>query len=222
MDNIKYTKEELIAFEEEIAQRFNNKEIKAPIHLDNGNENQLIRVFEKYVNEDDYVLGTWRQHYKCLLKGVKPEELTKEILEGRSIGLCFPKYKILSSAIVGGIFPISIGLAKAIKLKNQKNKVVVFGGEMSYMTGIARECVEYARNFKLPILFVCENNEKSVCTPSRDSWGLTDKVGNRKYFWWELTAYVKDGPINVVGNDFIYYSYESKWPHAGSGSRINF
>ena len=220
--NIKHTSEDLEKFSDEIAKMFNEKLIKAPIHLDNCNEDQLIRVFEKYVNEDDYVCGTWRQHYKCLLKGVKLEELTQAILEGRSIGLCFPKYKILSSSIVGGIFPIGIGLAKAIKLKNQKNKVVLFAGEMSFCTGIARECIDYARNFKLPIMWVCEDNGKSVCTPTKEVYGLVDHLGNPKRFWWELTPWVKDGPINLVGNDFIYYSYTSKYPHAGAGKRLNF
>ena len=51
------------------------------------------------------------------LKGVPEKLLEKEILDGKSISLCFPKYKIYSSAIVGGIIPIALGVALANKLK---------------------------------------------------------------------------------------------------------
>ena len=62
------TKEELIAFEDEIANCFNQALIKAPIHLYNGNEDNILKVFEQ-INEDDWILCSWRSHYQCLLKG---------------------------------------------------------------------------------------------------------------------------------------------------------
>src|SRR6185437_16186857 len=88
--------------------------IQEPVHLDGGNEEQLIELFDK-INERDWVFGAWRQHYHCLLKGVPPAVLKAEILAGRSIALCFPEQRIFSSAIVAGICPIALGVALAIK-----------------------------------------------------------------------------------------------------------
>src|SRR4051812_28417604 len=113
------TKGELIAFEDDIANCFNNKMIRSPIHLYYGNEKEMIKVFKK-INEADWVMCSWRSHYQCLLKGVPKKELKKEILENRSISLCFPKQRIVSSAIVGGIVPIALGVAMGIKRRGGK------------------------------------------------------------------------------------------------------
>ena len=88
-----YTKEDLINFETEIGECFNNAEIRAPIHLYYGNEEQMISVFDA-VEEDDWIFCTWRSHYQCLLKGVPKEVLKQDILNGKSISLCYPDYNI--------------------------------------------------------------------------------------------------------------------------------
>ena len=71
---------DLISFEEEIAESFNNAEIRAPIHLYNGNEEKIIDIF-KNVKKEDYVFCTWRSHYQCLLKGVPRDVLKKDIMQ---------------------------------------------------------------------------------------------------------------------------------------------
>ncbi|MDP2866023.1 MAG: hypothetical protein Q8O90_07260, partial [Elusimicrobiota bacterium] len=114
------TKEELIAFEDEIAACFNKALIKAPIHLYNGNEDQVLEVF-KGINEEDWVLCSWRSHYQCLLKGVPKERLKSDILAGRSISLCYKDYKIVSSGIVTGVLPIAVGIALDIKRRKAPN-----------------------------------------------------------------------------------------------------
>ena len=73
------TKEELIEFEDEIAEYFNNAMIKAPVHLYHGNEEQMIDVFKKHnIGKEDWVLCSWRSHYQCLLKGVPQERVFQE------------------------------------------------------------------------------------------------------------------------------------------------
>src|SRR5438270_11068222 len=104
-----YTAADLIAYETEIAALFNSGAITAPVHLAGGNEHDLIELF-KQIAPDDWILAGWRSHYHCLLHGVPPDELTAAIVAGRSIALCFPNYRVLSSAIVGGISPIATGL----------------------------------------------------------------------------------------------------------------
>ncbi len=107
------TAEELIQFENDIAQLFNEAKIRAPVHLYSGNEAEIIEIFRE-VRPEDWVCCSWRSHYQCLLKGVPPEKVKAEILAGRSISLCFPEYQVVSSAIVGGIRPIAVGIALAL------------------------------------------------------------------------------------------------------------
>ena len=201
------TKEDLIQFEDEIADCFNNAEIRAPVHLYHGNEDQIIEIFAKQnIKDEDWVLCSWRSHYQCLLKGVPKLQLKKAILENRSISLCFKDYKILSSAIVTGILPIATGIALDIKRKKKKNKVYCFMGDMTSETGIAHECVKYSQNHQLPIHFIIEDNEKSVCTETRETWGM------------------KNLTYEGVNNKYItYYKYKlEKYPHTGAGKRVQF
>jgi TPP-dependent pyruvate/acetoin dehydrogenase alpha subunit len=192
MKNLK--KKNLIDFENNIVDLFNSSKIKAPIHLHSNNENSLIKIFKK-INKNDWVFSSWRSHYHCLLKGVPEKKLTKEILNGNSISLCFPRYKIYSSAIVGGSLPIATGLALSIKKKKLKNKVYVFLGEMTSETGIAHECIKYSINKKLPIHFIIEDNEKSVCTDTRKTWSMKKLTYEKK------------------NSKFItYYKYKLKFP----------
>ena len=199
---------DLISFEEEIAESFNNAEIRAPIHLYNGNEEKIIDIF-KNVKKEDYGFCTWRSHYQCLLKGVPRDVLKKDILDGKSITLCYPEYNIFSSAIVTGSISIANGRALAEKLKGSNSHVWCFVGEMSSETGAFHENVKYSTAHNLPITWVIEDNGKSVCTDTRETWNMK----NLSYEEFDL--------LNSRGN-VIYYKYDTKYPHAGAGKRIQF
>jgi pyruvate dehydrogenase E1 component alpha subunit len=198
-----YTSQQLIDFETDIANCFNNAMIKAPIHLYDGNEEQMIDIF-KNVEPEDWVFCSWRSHYQCLLKGVPQEQLKKDILAGKSITLCYPEYNIYSSAIVTGNIPITTGAALDIKRKGGTNHVWCFVGDMTSETGTFFENWKYAVNHDLPITFVIENNGKSVCTETSKVWN-SDEL----YFAKETRK-------------IIYYEYQTKYPHAGAGQRIQF
>lgn len=198
---IKPNRDDLIAFEEDIATEFNAGKIPYPVHLSSGNEDQLIEIF-KDVAEGDWVLGSWRSHYHCLLKGVPPETLKAAIMEGRSIALSFPEYRIQCSAIVGGIIPIALGIALGIKRAGGDERVWCFVGEMTAHTGIFLECFHYLRAHKLPLDLVIEDNRVSVCTPTYEVWGRSPPLE-----WMHLK---------------YHYEYHSKWPHAGAGKRVEF
>jgi len=198
------TAQELIDFETDIAREFNAGKIRAPVHLYYGNEEAIISVFRK-IKPQDWVFCSWRSHYQCLLKGVTPLQVKAEIMAGRSISLCFPQHRILSSAIVTGVLPIALGVALGIKRRNGKEKVWCFMGEMTSETGVAHECIKYARSHGLPVHWVVEDNEKSVCTDTRKAWNL-DKLTFE----------------DVQAPDITYYRYTSKYPHAGAGQRVQF
>jgi pyruvate dehydrogenase E1 component alpha subunit len=163
------TKEELVAFEEEIAVLFNAGKIRAPIHLYFGNEEAMIRVFRN-IRVQDWVFCSWRSHYQCLLKGVPTDRVRDEIMAGRSISLCFPEQRVFSSAIVGGVLPVAVGAAMSIQRRGEDAKVYCFMGDMTAVTGIAHEAIKYSRNHRLPIHVVGEDNAKSVCTDTREAW----------------------------------------------------
>src|ERR1035437_3876750 len=144
------TKQELIDFEREVADAFEAKKIRGPIHLAGGNEDQLIEIF-KDVKTTDWVLSTWRSHYHALLKGVPRQKVMDEILVGRSMSLHFPEYKFLTSAIVAGICPIACGLAAA------GERVWCFVGDMAATTGSFNEASGYAMGHNLNVKFVVED-----------------------------------------------------------------
>ena len=192
-------KKDLINFELDIKKIYEAGKIKAPIHLSGNNEDQLINIFKK-IKKNDWVFSTWRNHYHALLKEIPIDWLKKEIIAGRSMGINNIKYKFYSSAIVAGSIPIALGVAKALKLKKKNQKVWVFIGDMTFETGVFHECYKYAKNYKLPLKFIVEDNNLSTNTPTNRVWIKKSKIPK----------------------DVIYYKYKRKYPHHGTGGWVLF
>jgi len=195
-----WSEQDLIDFEDDIISHWENGEIRGPIHLSNGNEKELIKIFSK-VGIDDYVFSTWRSHYHALLHGVEPSVLKQKILDGKSITIVDKDSKFYSSAIVTGTLPIALGVAKSIKYNGGDEKVWVFLGDMAFESGIFYEVHKYARNYDLPLYFVVEDNGVSTNTPTSVTW---------------------NGIQREIPQDVIYYKYESKYPHYGTGKWVVF
>jgi pyruvate dehydrogenase E1 component alpha subunit len=204
--------QDLINFEEDIASIYETGKIRAPIHLRSGNEAQLVEIF-KDIKVEDYVYSTWASHLHSLLKGVRPDIVKDAILEGRSITLNFPSHNLYSSAIVGGTPSIAVGTAYALQKQKKTGRVYCFLGDMGFHTGIAYESIKYAIGHNLPVTFVVEDNGKSVGTPTFNTWYMTT------YSVYELMCKMAHGSKNVK---IEYYKYESKYPHAGTGTFVEF
>jgi TPP-dependent pyruvate/acetoin dehydrogenase alpha subunit len=194
----------LIEFETRIARLFDSGEIPHPVHLASGNEQNLLDIFEG-INDEDWIFCSWRSHYHALLKGVDETQLETAIKSGKSIALCFPKNRFYSSAIVAGQIAMAVGVAKAISTSNSSEHVWCFIGDMTSQTGSARVAIEYANNFNLPITFVVEDNNNSVCSDTRNTWGC-DSLEYEKHTF----------------SNTISYKYISRYPHAGGGKRVQF
>lgn len=205
-------KQELIDFEKNIESIYKTGAIKGPIHLRNGNEDELINIFKRFYVHGDYVFSTWANHLHALLAGIPEEKVKSRILEGESMAMNFPEYRFYTSAIVGGILPIAVGVAETLVGSN--NRVLCFIGDMSFRTGIAHESIMYAISNDLPILFIVEDNGKSVGTDTQETWG---SVGIEKLvnFYQSL--------IDVNSKTFLhYYKYTLEYPHSGVGSFVSF
>ena len=198
--DINFTEQDLLDFELKIIESWEGGKIRGPVHLSNGNESQLIEIFKR-IKTTDWVFSTWRSHYHALLKGIDPTWVEQTILDGKSITICNEKEKFYSSAIVGGTLSIALGTALSIKRDGGDDKVWVFVGDMSFESGLFYETHKYARNFDLPLYFVVEDNGVSTYTPTIETWG---------------------GKQREIPEDVIYYQYESKYPHYGTGKWVVF
>lgn len=202
-----YTVQDLKDFETEVGECFKQKLVRAPVHLSDGNEAPMIEVFQS-VQQEDWVFCSWRSHYQCLLKGVPRQQVLDDIKNCKSISLCFPEYRVFSSAMVAGNCPIANGVAFELKRKNSTAHVWCWVGEMTSETGAFHENWKYSMAHDLPITWVIEDNSKSVCTDTRATWNLP-----------KLTH---EQPELIEINKIIYYRYTSKYPHSGVGYRIQF
>ena len=194
-----WNEDELIHFEKKIAEYWESGKIRGPIHLSDGNEIPLIEIFKR-ITKNDWVFSTWRSHYHALLKGIDPNWIEQEILEGRSITIVNKNEKFYSSAIVGGTIPIAMGVAMALKESQSKERVWCFIGDMAFETGGFMENYKYAKNFDLPITFVVEDNDLSTNTPTIETWKTKSEVPN----------------------DVVWYKYNKTWPHYGTGKWVIF
>ena len=156
---------DLIAFELEVARRFDAGEISGPVHLNSDTQAApLINIFRE-IKREDWVLGTWRCHMHALLHGVPRERVMAEILAGRSMMLHFPEHRFMSSAIMGGMLPIACGLAAG------GERVFCFLGDMCESTGAFKDARAYASGHDLDVTWIIEDNGLSTNSPTRRTWG---------------------------------------------------
>jgi len=200
---MKWNIENLKKFSNFIATFYNKGLIKGPVHLsgstDNKQEKNLIKIFKKYYKKGDWIFATYRNHFAWLLSGRNPNKLVQQIIDGHSMHVYDNKF--FTSAIVGGHVPIAVGVALALKLKKSKNKVLCFLGDSAAHCGVVFESIKYSYYHKLPIIFIIEDNNRSVYTKTSDVWGIK----NKDYFF---NFYKK--------KNIIYYRYEPLYKHYGS------
>jgi pyruvate dehydrogenase E1 component alpha subunit len=195
-------KQELIDFESEMVELFEQKKILGPIHLSENNEEVLIEIF-KNISRDDWVFSSWRNHYHALLHGVSREDLKQQIINSYSMSVCSGDPKLIVSSIVGGIVPIAVGTAYSLKQQGGNEKVWCFVGDMTAETGIYHESLKFAQNYQLPITFIIEDNGESVGSSTGLAWGKIDND-------------IPENTLLICDNYQWYYKYKkTKYPHVG-------
>jgi pyruvate dehydrogenase E1 component alpha subunit len=172
--NLYYQMSRIRRVEERIAKEYAHQEIRCPVHLCIGEEAIASGTCQN-LSLSDAVMSNHRSHGHYLAKGGHLPQMIAEIYgkkTGCSLGRGGSQHLIDlqvnflgSTPVVGGIIPVATGVAWAMKLKQQKSVVVVFLGDAAVEQGVFHESLNFAALYKLPILYVCENNFYSILTP---------------------------------------------------------
>ncbi len=128
-----------------------------------------------HLRDDDYVLGTHRSHHHCIAKGVDLSEMMAELL-GKSTGTNkgkggtmhiadINKGMLGANGVVGSNIPVATGVGLSAKVRGTDQVSVVFFGDGASSQGVLHESMNLASIWKLPVLFVCENNRYAESTP---------------------------------------------------------
>lgn len=159
------------SFEEEIAKRWPEQQMRSPPHFYAGQEGIASGVCTA-LKKEDQVIGNYRGHGYYLAKGGDPKAFIAEMYckatgankgKGGSMLLSAPSVGYMgSSAIVAGGIPIATGLALAAKMKKEKKVIVCFFGDAATEEGVFFESLNFAALKKLPIIYICENNFYAV------------------------------------------------------------
>jgi len=154
-------------FEENVNELYTRALMPGLAHLYIGEEAVAVGVCEA-LRPDDYVTSTHRGHGHCLAKGASPERMFAELL-GKEAGYCRGKGGSMhiadpatgnlgANAIVGGSVGIATGAAFSSKTLKTGQIAVCFFGEGALGQGVLYECFNLAQLWKLPVIYVCENN----------------------------------------------------------------
>lgn len=165
---------EIRMFEERVERLYREGRIIGPTHLYIGQEGVAVGVIEA-LDDGDVVISTYRGHGHGLARGVPMKAVLGEIM-GKAVGTCkgiggsmhapiSVEHNIpLATAIVGSGIPIAVGVGLALKYREKKNVAVAFFGDGAVNTGAFHEALNLASVWKLPVLFVCENNLYAMTT----------------------------------------------------------
>ena len=171
------------AFESKALKLFEENKLRGSVHLYIGEEAVAATVCSR-LTDDDYITSTHRGHGHCIAKGADLNKSMAELM-GKATGYCkgrsgsmhiadFTQGNLGANAIVGGGIPIAVGAALSAKLQKQDRVAVSFFGDGASNEGTFHESLNMASIWKLPIIFVCENNGYGIYVPVSESTSVKD------------------------------------------------
>jgi len=160
--------------EEKIAELYAEQQMRCPVHLSVGQEAVAVGA-SAAVTKDDYAMSGHRSHAHYLAKGGSLRAMLAE-LYGKATGCCGGKGGSMhlldlsvgflgAVPIVGSTIPIAVGAAFAAQMRGEKRVTLAYLGEGATEEGVFHESINFAALRKLPVVFVCENNQYSVYSP---------------------------------------------------------
>jgi pyruvate dehydrogenase E1 component alpha subunit len=193
---------EIRLFEEKVFELYGQNLVPGTIHLYAGEEAVAVGVCTN-LRKDDYIVSTHRGHGHCIAKGARLDRTMAEIL-GKKTGYCkgkggsmhiadFSIGMLGATAVVGGGIPIATGAGLSIKLRGTDQVTACFFGDGASNQGTFHEGINLAAVWKLPVLFICENNLYAMGTRQTQVM-LIKNIAKR------AAAYGIPG-VSVDGND---------------------
>jgi len=195
---------EVRRFEEKVWDLFGRNLIPGTLHLYIGEEATAVGVCAN-LRVDDYITSTHRGHGHCIAKGADLKKMMAEIL-GKKTGYCKGKGGSMhvadatvgilgATAVVGSAIPIAVGAALSCKLRKSDRVVACFFGDGASNNGTFHESLNMAAIWKLPVIFVCENNMYAMGTRISNVTAI-ENIADR------ATGYGMPG-VTVDGNDVV-------------------
>jgi len=188
-------------FEEKCAQLYGMGKIMGFCHLYNGQEAVSTGAVKGALNPDDYVITAYRDHGLAISKGVDPKAVMAELLgkytgttkgKGGSMHIFDREKNFLGGhAIVGGHLPIAAGVAFASKYRGEKRVCLCFMGDGATNIGEFHESMNLAALWKLPVIYIIENNMYSMGTSVERSSAVENMT--KKALAYDMRSEVVDG-----------------------------
>lgn len=157
--------------------------IPGKVHNTTGQEGEIVGACMA-LRESDYITGNHRSHGHPIAKGAKLAPLMAELF-GKSTGVCqgkggsmhladFSVGSLGESGIVGAAMPAATGAALSARLRKTDQICLCFFGDGASNSGLFHESLNLAAVWKLPVVFLCENNGYALCTPQAQTTSVTD------------------------------------------------
>ncbi len=174
---------EIRFFEEKAYELFGQNKLRGSVHLYTGEEAVAATVIS-LLTDQDYITSTHRGHGHGIAKSGDLKSAMSELM-GKETGFCkgrggsmhiadLKKGNLGANAIVGGGIPITAGSALAQSYLGKENVTVAFFGDGASNQGTFHEGINLAAVWKLPVIFVCENNEFAITVPTSQSTSVKD------------------------------------------------
>lgn len=187
-------------FEEAAGKNFADGLVPGFVHLYAGEEAVAVGICA-HLTDDDYITSTHRGHGHCIAKGVDIPGMVAELM-GKSTGICngkggsmhiadVDKGMLGANGIVGGGLPLACGAALTAKYQGKGAVAVSFFGDGASNQGTFHESLNLAAIWKLPVIFVCENNGYAESTPTSYHCSVGD-IANRAAAY-EIPGVIVDG-----------------------------
>jgi pyruvate dehydrogenase E1 component alpha subunit len=170
-------------FEEKVKELFHLGLVRGPVHLYTGEEAIAVGACSA-LNTDDYITSTHRGHGHCIAKGANLDLMMAELMgketgycrgRGGSMHICDLKLGILGAdGIVGGGIPIALGAGLSGQYQESGRVTLCFFGDGASNQGTFHESLNLAALWKLPIVFICENNLYAITTPTSQTLSVAD------------------------------------------------
>ena len=162
-------------FEESVFENFSDGKIPGFVHLSAGQEATAAGVYMA-LDERDWIATTHRAHGQCIARGLDLQETMDEIY-GATTGVCggkggsmhiadLDKGMLGANGIIGATGPLAVGAGLSARAKGENGVAVAFYGDGGSNQGLIFEAYNMANIWKLPVIFICEDNGYAEATPS--------------------------------------------------------